>query len=76
MTLLRQIVSACHHNTAGLSKVIKYVLASGHGMLSELGLWTQIANLLESFDTVRCAYYLPLLFTLAYFVFEGSSLMP
>ncbi|KAG1767635.1 hypothetical protein EDD22DRAFT_1005282 [Suillus occidentalis] len=53
MTLLRQIVSACHHNTAGLSEVMKYVLASGHGMLSELGLRTRIANLLESFDTVR-----------------------
>lgn len=76
MTLLRQIVSACHHNTAGLSEVMKYVLASGHGMLSELGLRTRIANLLESFDTVRCACCLPLLLTLAYFVFEGSSLTP
>ncbi|KAG2746595.1 hypothetical protein P692DRAFT_20739003 [Suillus brevipes Sb2] len=53
MTFLHQIVSACHHNTAGLSEVMKYVLASGHGMLSELGLRTRIANLLESFDTIR-----------------------
>lgn len=53
MTLLRQIVSACHHNTAGLSEVMRYVLASGQGMLSELGLRTRIANLLESFDTIR-----------------------
>jgi Cdc6-like AAA superfamily ATPase len=59
MTLLRQIVSACHHNTAGLSEVMKYVLASGHGMLSELELRRQVANLLKSFDTVRCAECLP-----------------
>ncbi|KAG1837322.1 hypothetical protein DFJ58DRAFT_917404 [Suillus subalutaceus] len=52
MTLLRQIVSACHHSTVGLSEVLKYVLASGQGMLSEPGLRTRVANLLESFDTV------------------------
>jgi hypothetical protein len=76
MTLLRQIVSACHHSTAGLGEVMKFVMASGHGMLSELGLRTRVANLLESFDTVRCAYCLPLLLALAYTVFEGSSLTP
>lgn len=55
MTLLRQIVSACNHSTAGLGKVLEYVTSSGPGMLSELGLRTRVANLLESFDTVRCA---------------------
>ncbi|KAG2034716.1 hypothetical protein BDR03DRAFT_964338 [Suillus americanus] len=53
MTLLRQIVSVSHHTTAGLGEVLEYVCASGHGMLSELGLRTRVANLLESFDTVR-----------------------
>ncbi|KAG2354790.1 hypothetical protein BDR07DRAFT_1428472 [Suillus spraguei] len=53
MTLLRQIVSACHYSTVGLCEVMKYVSASGHGMLSELGLRTRIATLLESFDTIR-----------------------
>lgn len=55
MTLLRQIVSAYHHSMAGLDEVLDYVLASGHGMLSELELRRRVANLLKSFDTVRCA---------------------
>lgn len=79
MTLLRQIVLAYHHSTAGLAKVLEAVSSSGKGMLSELGLRTQVTDLLESFGTVRCAYRLPLvgvLLALAYLVFEGSSSMP
>ena len=77
MTLLRQTVSAYRRSMAGLDEVLDYVLASGRDMLSELGLRSRVAKLLKSFDKVRCAYCLPLLgmlLTLAYFVFEGSSL--
>ena len=73
MTLLRQLVSAYHWNMTDLIEVVDDVLASGKGMLSERELRKHVANLLKSFNTVRCAYCLPL-FTLAYFVFEGSSL--
>ena len=74
MTFLRQILSAYHHSMVGLDEVVAYTLSSGHGMFTELGLRGRIANLLESFDRVTYAYCLPLLLTLAYFVFEGSSL--
>ncbi|KAG1784752.1 uncharacterized protein HD556DRAFT_1314824 [Suillus plorans] len=52
MTLLRQIVSACHHSIAGFGEVLEYVDYE-RNELSEKGLRTRIANLLESFDTVR-----------------------
>ena len=71
MTFLRQTLLACHHSTTGLGKVMDCVSDSGDGMFSELGLRRQVANLLNSFDTVRCVYC-PLLLsvslTLAYFV--------
>ncbi|KAG2065878.1 hypothetical protein BDR04DRAFT_1234316 [Suillus decipiens] len=53
MTLLRQIVLVGYHSAVGLGEVMEYVSASGHGMLSEIGLRTRIATLLDSFDTVR-----------------------
>jgi hypothetical protein len=76
MTFLRQIVSTYRHSIADLGEVVDYVSDSGDGMLSELGLRRLIVNLLESFDTVRCVYCLPLLsmlLSLAYFVLKGSS---
>jgi hypothetical protein len=77
MTFLRQIVSTYRHSIADLSEVVDYVSDCGDGMLSEPKLRRQVVNLLKSFDTVRCVYYLPLssmLLTPAYFVFKGSSL--
>ncbi|KAG2363892.1 hypothetical protein BDR07DRAFT_871931 [Suillus spraguei] len=53
MTLLRQIVSGMSLQHSRSLRGDEYVSASGHGMLSELGLRTRIATLLESFDTIR-----------------------
>lgn len=68
MAFMRQIVSTYHHSMAGLDsfdmaslgEVVDDVMSSGRDMFSELKLRGQIANLLKSFDTVRCVYCLPL----------------
>ena len=71
LAFMRQIVSAYHqvhhsmtgldsYNMASLGEVVDDVMTSRRDMFSELKLRGQIANLLKSFDTVRCIYCLPL----------------
>jgi hypothetical protein len=61
MTFLRQILSVYHDSMTGLDEVLDYVLPRKEGMFSEPELRRLVANLLKSFDTVRCVYCLPLL---------------